>query len=65
MIRLEDETLKCDDCGGRFVFTAGERGLLLARGRDELPTRCPPCQRRLGHATRRARDPLMSPDGGA
>jgi hypothetical protein len=47
-MRLTDKTLTCSDCDGDFVFTAAEQELLLIRGRNEEPRRCPRCFRRAG-----------------
>jgi hypothetical protein len=53
-MRLNDKTLTCLDCEDSFVFTAAEQVMLLIRGRDDEPNRCPRCFRRAGqrHARR-------------
>jgi len=39
----QDKTLVCNDCGGEFVFTAGEQEFFAERGFSE-PIRCKPCR---------------------
>ena len=39
----EDKNLTCSDCGGEFVFTAGEQEFFAERGFSE-PIRCKPCR---------------------
>ncbi len=39
----EDKTLTCRDCGGGFVFTAGEQEFFAQRGFSE-PIRCKSCR---------------------
>lgn len=42
--KLEDEIKICIDCGGRFLFTAGEK--LFYRSKKLTPTlRCPDCRK--------------------
>ena len=41
---LQDKTLTCRDCGGAFVFTAGEQGFYLEKGLMNEPQRCPVCR---------------------
>lgn len=45
---FEDKSLTCRDCGGTFVFTAGEQGFYLEKGLLNEPQRCATCR-----ATRR------------
>lgn len=45
---FQDKTMNCRDCGGEFVFTAGEQGFYLEKGLLNEPQRCPSCR-----ATRR------------
>jgi hypothetical protein len=52
-MRSSDKTLICTDCDGSFVFTAAEQEMLLIRGRDDEPSRCPRCFRRSGRQSRR------------
>jgi hypothetical protein len=52
-MRLNDKTLTCLDCDGSFVFTAAEQEMLLIRGRNDEPSRCPQCFRRSGRQSRR------------
>ncbi len=39
-----DKTLICRDCGGSFVFTAGEQEFYASKGLQNEPVRCPPCR---------------------
>jgi CxxC-x17-CxxC domain-containing protein len=39
-----DRTLVCRDCGGEFVFTAGEQEFFASRGLMNEPKRCPTCR---------------------
>jgi hypothetical protein len=39
----QDKTLVCRDCGGEFVFTAGEQEFFAQRGFSE-PIRCKSCR---------------------
>ncbi len=41
---FEDKSLACRDCGGSFVFTAGEQGFYLEKGLLNEPQRCNPCR---------------------
>jgi len=47
-VSLVDQTLRCSECGGSFVFSAGEQELLVVRGASGLPSRCPRCRRPRG-----------------
>ena len=38
---FEDRTMPCRDCGGAFVFTAGEQEFYAQKGFGNDPTRCP------------------------
>ncbi len=40
---LQDQTLKCRDCGQPFVFTAAEQAFYTERGLH-TPARCPGCR---------------------
>jgi len=40
---FQDRTLNCADCGGTFVFTAGEQEFYQGRGFSD-PKRCPSCR---------------------
>ena len=57
-MRLADKTLNCLDCDGSFVFTAAEQEMLMMRGRNEEPSRCPKCFRRSGRQVRRDLPPV-------
>lgn len=39
----QDKTMVCRDCGGEFVFTAGEQEFFVERGFSE-PIRCKSCR---------------------
>ena len=52
----EDRTLKCRECGGQFVFTAGEQTFYAERGFEHEPTRCPDCRQSRRPARRGARE---------
>ena len=41
---LSDKTLVCADCGGEFIFTAGEQEFFASRGFVNEPKRCQPCR---------------------
>jgi hypothetical protein len=53
--QFEDKTLTCVDCGGQFIFQAGERRFFSSKGLAE-PKRCPLC--------RRQRKATINPDRG-
>ena len=40
----EDKTLKCQDCGEDFVFTAGEQEFYAEKGFVNIPKRCKACR---------------------
>ena len=40
-----DQVLLCADCGGGFVWTAGEQAFFTERGLTEPPRRCEECRR--------------------
>ncbi|MHB8572225.1 MAG: zinc-ribbon domain containing protein [Candidatus Dormibacteria bacterium] len=48
---FEDKTLKCRECGGDFIWRAGEQEFYATRGLVNQPGRCPDCR-----AMRRDRD---------
>lgn len=39
-----DKTLACRECGGEFLFTAGEQEFYQQRGLQHEPGRCPTCR---------------------
>ena len=41
---FQDKTLKCKDCGGDFVFTAGEQEFYAEKGFENEPARCRDCR---------------------
>jgi len=43
-----DRILTCTDCGGQFVFTAGEQLFFLDKQYKNDPKRCKPCKSRRG-----------------
>ena len=38
---FEDKAVGCRDCGGQFIFTAGEQEFYAQKGFTNEPTRCP------------------------
>lgn len=45
IMRFEDKTLKCKDCGNDFTFTGGEQAF-FAKNNFTEPKRCPDCRRK-------------------
>lgn len=43
---MEDKTLKCQDCGQDFVFTAGEQEFFKLKNLPNEPKRCPDCRKK-------------------
>ena len=41
---FQDRELACRDCGGGFVFTAGEQEFYSTKGLEHDPVRCPSCR---------------------
>lgn len=41
---MQDQTIKCVDCGKEFVFTVGEQDFYAQKGFTNAPTRCPSCR---------------------
>ena len=41
---FQDRELTCRDCGGSFVFTAGEQEFYASKGLQHDPVRCPSCR---------------------
>ena len=41
---LSDKTLICVNCGGEFIFTAGEQEFFNSRGFSNEPKRCRSCR---------------------
>ena len=41
---LADRTLICVECGGEFIFTAGEQEFFNSRGFSNEPKRCRSCR---------------------
>ncbi len=40
----EDKTLSCKECGGEFIFTAGEQEFYAEKGFENEPSRCQSCR---------------------
>lgn len=59
---MQDKVLQCRDCGGEFVFTAGEQEFYAEKGFSE-PSRCPSCRaaRKAGRSEGGAREREMYP----
>ena len=53
-----DRLLTCVDCGGEFIFTAGEQLFFLDKNFKNEPKRCKPCK------SRRAAGPNAVPGSG-
>jgi|SRR5271163_3690367 len=47
-MELADKVLKCIDCGGEFVFTAGEQLFFHQQQFRNEPKRCKPCKAKRG-----------------
>ena len=45
-MEIQDKTLTCSDCGGTFVFTAGEQRFYQEKGFGHEPRRCKDCRSR-------------------
>jgi len=45
MLKMEDKTLTCKDCGKEFVFTEGEQAFYKEKGFENEPQRCADCRR--------------------
>ena len=43
-MQFQDRTLKCIDCGGEFIFTAGEQLFFHDKQFRNEPKRCKPCK---------------------
>ncbi len=50
-----DRALTCTDCGGEFVFSAGEQVFFQVMQFQNEPKRCPPCRAKHRHAAQAAR----------
>ena len=48
-----DETLKCEDCGAEFIFSAGEQEFYAEKGLINKPKRCPQCRKARRQKNRR------------
>ena len=42
--KMQDQVLKCKDCGNDFTWTVGEHEFYKQKGFDNSPTRCPDCR---------------------
>jgi CxxC-x17-CxxC domain-containing protein len=47
-LEFVDRILTCSDCGGEFIFTAGEQLFFLDKQFKNDPKRCKPCKSRRG-----------------
>lgn len=45
-MEYEDKYLKCKDCDGEFIFSAGEQAFYAEKGLTHEPVRCKPCRNR-------------------
>jgi CxxC-x17-CxxC domain-containing protein len=54
-MELADKVLKCIDCGGEFVFTAGEQLFFQQQHFRNEPKRCKPCKAKRTSGTPHAR----------
>jgi CxxC-x17-CxxC domain-containing protein len=43
-MQLQDQTLKCRDCGKSFVFSARDQEFFAQKGFTNVPTRCRDCR---------------------
>ena len=50
-----DKEINCKDCGGAFLFTAGEQEFYAQKGLQNEPARCPRC--RTARRTARVAEP--------
>ncbi len=53
-MEYQDKTLKCNECGNEFVFTAGEQAFYAERGFENEPKKCKDCRAARKNATRAA-----------
>jgi CxxC-x17-CxxC domain-containing protein len=51
-MEYHDRVLKCVDCSGEFVFTAGEQQFYADKGFKNEPKRCKACKSRRGSGDR-------------
>ncbi|QHN02100.1 hypothetical protein FTO74_00925 [Granulicella sp. WH15] len=59
--RFVDRLLTCSDCGGEFIFTAGEQLFFADKQFKNDPKRCKPCKsRRAGLAGKPASGPVAA-----
>lgn len=42
----EDKKMTCKDCGGEFVWTAGEQEFYAQKGFANAPSRCADCRKK-------------------
>ena len=43
-MNFADRTLRCRECSGDFIFTAGEQAFFAEKGLMNDPQRCPNCR---------------------
>ena len=53
---FEDKTLKCEECGNDFVFTAGEQEFYAEKGFQNEPKRCKACRENRKNAKKENRE---------
>ena len=53
---FQDKTLKCKECGGEFVFTAGEQEFYQEKGFQNEPQRCKACRDARKNSAKGARE---------
>lgn len=56
-MEYKDKVLKCVECGGEFVFTAGEQLFYADKGFKNEPKRCKTCKSKRGQPGGNARPP--------
>lgn len=56
----EDQTRTCTDCGGTFMWSAGEQAFFHEKGFSEPPKRCKDCRQ----AKREGRGDFRQEKGG-
>lgn len=65
---LEDREISCQDCGSKFVFTAGEQLFFVSKRLRNEPKRCANCRlvvrfRRKGHDLQKLYDTVCGQCG--
>lgn len=57
MYEYSDRVLRCIDCSGEFIFTAGEQQFFADKGLKNEPKRCKPCKKRKNERIAASRPP--------